>query len=186
MNEGLINLVDDDSSRDVQAGGPSEEDRLATSRLQAHVPPPPPSRRPAPPGGVVVPPPRQSYPMGTASPGGMLYPSEPPAAMPRTSWWRSLIAATLAPAANAAAPEDHAERRTVLVGQICVGSAVGMAFVALIVGLRGAPAEASAAVAVAVVAARAVLALGLLAFAYALLSMGARMLAGRGSTKSES
>src|SRR5271165_3221060 len=132
MNEGLINLVDDDSSRDVQAGGgmPADEDRLATSRLQAHVPPPPPSRRPAVPGGVVVPPPRQSYPMGTASPGGggMLYPSEPPAAMPRTSWWRSLIASTLAPAANAGQREESTERRAFLIGQVCVGSSLVLAF----------------------------------------------------------
>src|SRR5580704_747037 len=99
MTEGLINLVDDDSSQDVHSPGmPASDDRLATTRLPGHAPPPPPpSRRPSSHGsqasaqGVVVPPARQSYPTGAASPGGALYPSEPPSAMPRTSWWRSLI-----------------------------------------------------------------------------------------------
>ncbi len=175
MTEGLINLVDDDSSQDVQGGPPGsgEEDRLATSRLQAHVPPPVPSRRAQPPQAA-VPPPRPSYPTGAGAPRTMLYPSEPPAALPRTSWWRALIASTLAPAA----PEEAiAERR---VGAACIGFAVVFSLTALLVGLRGAPPDAPApGIAVAVVLARGALALGLLAFGYALLRMGERLLTSR-------
>jgi hypothetical protein len=182
MTEGLINLVDDDSSQDVQGANPAsaEEDRLATSRLQAHVTPPVSTRRPQPPQGAVVPPPRPSYPGGAGAPRAMLYPSEPPAALPRTSWWRSLIASTLAPAAQ----EDAiSERRA---GAACIGFAVAFSLTALLVGLRGAPSDAAApGVAVAVVLARAALAIGLLAFSYALLRMGERLLTSRLARRSE-
>jgi hypothetical protein len=179
MTEGLINLVDDDSSQDVQAAHPvsADEDRLATSRLQAHAPLPVPSRRPQSPqatGAAVVPPPRPSYPTGAGAPRTMLYPSEPPAALPRTSWWRSLIASTLAPAAQ---EDATAERRA---GAACIGFAVVFSLTALLVGLRAAPSDAAApGIAVAVVLARAALALGLLAFGYALLRMGERLLTPR-------
>ena len=184
MTEGLINLVDDDSSQDaVPASSRSvEEDRLATSRLQAHVPPPVPSRRPQPSQSVVVPPARQSYPTGNASPGGMLYPSEPPAALPRTSWWRALIASTLAPAAL---DDSSTEKR---MGAACIGFALVFCLTALLVGLRAAPSDAGAwasGVAVAVVLARGALALGLLAFGYALLRMGERLLVGHLARKSD-
>ncbi len=154
MSEGLINLVDDDSSRDVQAGAGlhGDADRLATSRFHAQVaaPPPPPS------------------------PGRrMLYPSEPPAAaMPRTSWWRSLIASTLTPP-SPAHEEEGADRRT---GKTCVGLSLGFAFAGLLVGLRSAPGEAPA-VAMAVVASRTVVSLALLAFGYGFLRAGERFLA---------
>jgi hypothetical protein len=100
----------------------------------------------------------------------MLYPSEPPAAaMPRTSWWRSLIASTLTPPSR---EEESADRR---MGKTCVGLSLGFAFAALLVGLRSAPSEAPA-VAVAVVTARTVVSLALLAFGYGLLRAGERFL----------
>jgi hypothetical protein len=177
MNEGLMNLVDDDSSRDIPQQGHAEpEDHLATTRLPHELGfrhagiPAGPAGRPLGAPQVVVPPPRQSYPTGAASPGGMLYPSEAPAALPRTSWWRSLIASTISPSAT----EEAAGRR---MGTFTIGTALVFALTALVVGLRGAPDAASPAIAVALVAARGALALGLLAFSYALLRMGERLLA---------
>jgi hypothetical protein len=111
--------------------------------------------------------------------GGRLYPSEAPAPLPRTSWWRSLIAATMAPPAH---EDENADRR---VGKAFVGLALGFALVALLVGLRSAPAD-SPAVAVAMVTSRTVVALGLLAFGYALLRMGERLLAPRSARRQES
>jgi hypothetical protein len=171
MTEGLINLVDDDSSRDVQGTvGTPGEDHMETSRFTAQVPRPGSTRQPSVPQALVVPPPRSSSPTG-AIPQGGLYPSEPPAALPRTSWWRSLIASTLAPTA----PEGEASAQ--LTGRICLGFALFFSLTALFAGLRGAPLDASApSVAVAVVVARVVLALGLLAFAHTLVRMGERFL----------
>jgi hypothetical protein len=172
MDEGLMNLLDDDSSRDIPQHGHGEaDDHLATSRLQAHLVPPAPGSRPQGPPQVLVPPPRQSYPTGSASPGGMLYPSEAPKALPRTSWWRALIASSLAPSAS----EDMAGRR---MGTFSIGTALVFALTALVIGLRGSPEAPSSGVAVALVVARGALALGLLAFSYALLRMGERLLSG--------
>jgi hypothetical protein len=166
-----MNLVEDDSSRDIQphSGHGEAEDRLATSRLQAHVLPPAPGGRPQVSPQVLVPPPRQSYPTGAASPGGMLYPSEPPKALPRTSWWRALIASTLSPPAA----EEQAGRR---MGTFTIGTALVFALTSLVVGLRGSPEAPSASIAIALVVARGALALGLLAFSFALLRVGERLL----------
>lgn len=171
-----MNLVDDDSSRDIPQQGHGEpEDHLATTRLPHELGlrpagvPPVPGSRPLGAPQVLVPPARQSYPTGTASPGGMLYPSEAPAALPRTSWWRSLIASTISPSAT----EEAASRR---MGTFTIGTALVFALTALVVGLRGSPDAPSPAIAVAMVVARGALALGLLAFSYALLRMGERLL----------
>lgn len=186
MTEGLINLVDDDSSHDVH-GGHGDDERLPTSRFPSHAPPPgSPARRPfAPVGqiagqigapgsvGVVVPPARQSYPMGGNAPGG-LYPSEPPAPLPRTSWWRSLIASTVAPGPDGT-EEESADRR---IGKTCLGMAFGFALLSLLVGLRAAPVEPPP-VAVAIVTSRTIIALGLIAFGYAALRVGERFFAPR-------
>ena len=179
MTEGLINLVDDDSSHDVQG----DEERLPTSRFPPSGPTPA-GRRSFPahvagpmgapgPVGLVVPPARQSYPMGGNAPGG-LYPSEPPASLPRTSWWRSLIASTVAPGPESS-EEENADRR---IGKTCLGMAFGFALLALLVGLRAAPAEPPP-VAVAIVTSRTLIALGLIAFGYAALRVGERFLAPR-------
>lgn len=109
----------------------------------------------------------------------MLYPSEPPAALPRTSWWRSLIASTLAPAD--VAREERGEKR---IGLTCVGLALAFAVASLIVGLRPAPGDATS-VAVAVIASRTAIALGLNAFGYALLRMGERFLKLRAPRRDE-
>lgn len=192
MTEGLINLVDDDSSHDVH-GAPGTlatpatpatlaDEELRTSRFPASAGIPQAKRPFAPahlsgqvgapgPVGVVVPPPRQSYPMGGNAPGG-LYPSEPPAPLPRTSWWRSLIAATAAPGPGT---EDSADWR---IGKTCLGMAFGFALLALLVGLRAAPAEPPA-VAVAIVTSRTIIALGLIAFGYAALRVGERFITPR-------
>jgi hypothetical protein len=177
MTEGLINLVEDDSSHDVH-GAHEDEEQLRTSRFPPSAAIPQAKRPFAPahvsgqagapgPVGVVVPPPRQSYPMGGNAPGG-LYPSEPPPPLPRTSWWRSLIASTVAPGPGT--EEESADRR---IGKTCLGMAFGFALLALLVGLRGAPAEPSA-VAVAIVTSRTVVALGLIAFGYGALRVGER------------
>src|SRR5581483_9184894 len=191
MTEGLINLVDDDSSHDVQGAHDREQDeqheeRLPTSRFPSSGPSPT-ARRAFPahaahaggpggapsPVGVVVPPPRQSYPMGGNAPGG-LYPSEPPAPLPRTSWWRSLIASTVSPGPDGV-EEDSADRR---IGKTCLGMAFGFALLSLLVGLRAAPAEPPA-VAVAIVTSRTLIALGLIAFGYAAMRVGERFFAPR-------
>ncbi len=182
MTEGLINLVDDDSSHDVH-GNEDHEERLPTSRFPSSGPSPTARRAFAPhaapavgapgPVGVVVPPARQSYPMGGNAPGG-LYPSEPPAPLPRTSWWRSLIAPTVSPGPDGA-EEESADRR---IGKTCLGMAFGFALLSLLVGLRAAPAEPPA-VAVAVVTSRTIIALGLIAFGYAAMRVGERFFAPR-------
>jgi hypothetical protein len=188
MTEGLINLVDDDSSHDVHGGLESEHhaEQLPTSRFPSSGPSPTARRAFAPhavhaggpvgapgPVGVVVPPARQSYPMGGNAPGG-LYPSEPPAPLPRTSWWRSLIASTVSPGPDAA-EEESADRR---IGKTCLGMAFGFALLSLLVGLRAAPAEPPA-VAVAIVTSRTIIALGLIAFGYAAMRVGERFFAPR-------
>src|SRR5579864_4615533 len=135
MSEGLINLVDDDSSsHDV---GPASsrsglDDHLATTKLPAQAAPPSPGRRLFPPQAVVVPPASPAY--GSSAQGAqspMLYPSEPPPALPRTSWWRSLIASTLS--SPAAVDERLAAR---WIGVACAGLAPVLVIVALVVGLR--------------------------------------------------
>jgi hypothetical protein len=119
----------------------------------------------------------------------MLYPSEPPSAMPRTSWWRSLIAATLAPTspptsqgAQSTEGEESADRK---LGKVCVGLALAFAFAALLVGLRSASGDVPT-IAVALVVSRTVVALSLVAFGYALLRMGERLLTARSVRRSES
>jgi hypothetical protein len=179
MNEGLMNLVDDDSSREIPQPVHGEaEDHLATSRMPSrdpdvrHVGLPSVPRPHAPSSPqVLVPPPRQSYPTGVVSAAGPLYPSEAPRALPRTSWWRSLIASTMSPTST----EEAAGRR---IGMFTVGSALVFALTALVVGLRGSPDAPSPAIAVAIVVARGALALGLLAFSFGLLRAGERLLAG--------
>jgi hypothetical protein len=186
MNEGLMNLVDDDSSREIPQPVHGEaEDHLATSRLQSHDPDVrhvglgarhaglPSVPRPHAPSSpqVLVPPPRQSYPTSASPAAGPLYPSEAPRALPRTSWWRALIASTMSPTST----EEAAGRR---IGMFTIGSALVFALTALVVGLRGSPDAPSPAIAVAIVVARGALALGLLAFSFGLLRAGERLLAG--------
>src|SRR5579862_4314023 len=191
MNEGLINLVDDDSSHDVHGGEHGDEERLPSPRFAPQGSAPQhrhPSFSPGPvsgqvpaasPVGVVVPPPRQSYPMGGNAPGG-LYPSEPPAPLPRTSWWRSLIASTVSPASPASPAPDSSQQESAdrRIGKTCLGMAFGFALLALLVGLRAAPSE-TPSVAVAIVTSRTVIALGLIAFGYAALRVGERFVAPR-------
>ncbi|MGH7439243.1 MAG: hypothetical protein ACRENE_26455 [Polyangiaceae bacterium] len=183
MSEGLINLVDDDSSHDVHDAH-GQDERLATTRFppQSSVPPPghASGRRPAAPAvGMVVPPARASDPAGASPLRGGLYPSEPPAPLPRTSWWRSLIASSVTqPSGPEASPspealqEESADRR---VGKTCLGMAFGFALLALLVALRSSPGE-TPAVAVAIVTSRTLIALALIAFGYGVLRAGERFL----------
>jgi hypothetical protein len=104
----------------------------------------------------------------------MRYPSEPPAPLPRTSWWRTLLDSTLAPPA---ATDSHALQRRI--GATCGGLALAFVAVALVVGLRGVPSQAAGApaAAIVVIVARTVIAAGMLGLAYVLLRMGERFYA---------
>jgi hypothetical protein len=179
MSEGTINLADDEPSSQHEIDPhPSqavkyEEDRLATTRLPASLPPAPASRRAA--AAVVVPPPGPSVPpFGATAEPTMRYPSEPPVALPRTSWWRTLLDSTLAPPASI---DVHTLRRRV--GVACGVLALAFVAIGLVVGLRAVPGQAvvSPGVAIAVVVARALVALGMLGLGYALMRMGERFFA---------
>jgi len=181
MSEGTIHLADEDSASDLDAtahkAGPGDADRLATNRLVGlapHAPPPVPGHRPhvqamaAPPPGVPYPPP------GPSTEGSLRYRTEPPPALPRTSWWRGLIASTLAPPAATEATDGKA--RTRRVGAACVYFAMVLVIASLVIGLRGEPSPSSSAtVSATIVITRSVLALGLLLFGYGLLKTAERL-----------
>jgi len=174
MSEGTIHLADQDSASDLDAAArrsaPADPDRLATVRNPP--PAPSPGRKPHVPALAVPPPPGSSpqAPAGFTSDGALRYATEPPPALPRTSWWRALITSTLAPPLPL--DERTLNRR---LGLACVLASPLLVGLALVIGLRGDPSTSSPTLSFAIIIARALLALGMLAFSHSLLKMGERL-----------
>jgi hypothetical protein len=136
------------------------DDQLATTRL-------PPLARP--PASMSASPQAQ-----LAQPLGQL--PQPP----KTSWWRALIASTMPPAdrSSRAADPQAMDRAAAFV---CGATALFLFLIALIIGLREAPAQPSVAASVAatIVIARVLLALAVMAIGAMFLRMAERFFTGR-------
>ena len=184
MSDRKFDLTADESDRDIERRSrPSTvpEDHLKTTRMAPIAPPPigplkfssappPPFSISSPPSAVVAVAPRlpSFEPDARDSQAPSLNVPGPTTDAPvaRSSWWRSLLTATVPPGRRDAVSVDE----VVLRKRAGAGAAVlsfALVVAALVVGLRSAPAI-EPAVAATVVASRAVIALGLLAFALAL------------------
>jgi hypothetical protein len=174
MNEGTIHLADEDSASDLDAAARKsaavDSDRLATTRIASHATPSP-SRRPHVPAMAVPPPGASHPPVGLATEGTLPYGTEPPPPLPRTSWWRALIASTLAPSASG---DDKTGTRRIAAA--CVAFAVLLVPASLVIGLRGEPSASSPMLSATIVITRSLLALGVLVFSHNLLRMAERIL----------
>ena len=162
MNEAKTHVNRDDQSTTVEnfdaerAPRAVPDDHLATTRL-----PPLPRAAPINAGSHASPQP--------------LAPAPQP---PKGNWWRALIASTLPPPDRFPAAVDprFVDRALAL---LCGATGLFLVLVAMIIGLREAPAQSlvPAGVAAVVVIARALFALAVLAFAAMLLRMAERFLA---------
>jgi hypothetical protein len=154
MSEAETHLHDDDPEAPARPGD-AVEDRLATTRLPSLPltarPPLPPARPPAmtprPPSPAMsfIPPSAVTHaPTGDTMPPPASVIIPPIAGVPRTSWWRALLASTLPPSAavdpteTALSPEAPRVMRARIAGALAVLGLASM-LTALTLGFRGAP-----------------------------------------------
>jgi hypothetical protein len=117
---------------------------------------------------------------GASSQAQLAQPSGPLPQSPKTSWWRALIASTM-PEADRSSLATHPHATDRAAALVCGATALFLFLIALMIGLREAPAQPSvaASVAVAIVIARVLLALAVMAIGAMFLRMAERFFTGR-------